>query len=242
MCPIQVEATTQFKKAPVGTYQAVCCEVVDLGYSTKVYKNQSTGLDESKNVHEIQYIFQLNKLDDETGKRFDVRSRPLNLILSEQSNLRAFLLAWRGHDLTEAELKPPGVDVDLSGKNALISVVHNQSAGKTYANIGSITPLMDGMAEIQPLNYEPQAEAILAAKAKAAAGGTGQAAPAAQPATNGQVQTAQAAPQTAASGQSQSVAQPAGVPTNVTIPGPGVPQNIPGHPEGCQCDKCHIPF
>jgi hypothetical protein len=181
---IQVEATSQYKKAPVGQFQAVCAEVVDLGYSQKTYKNQQTGADEPKNVHEIQYIFQLNKVDDETGKRFEVRSKPLNLILSEKSNLRAFLLAWRGHDLTEAELKPPGVDVDLTGRNALISVVHNQAGDKTYANIGAIMPLMEGMPEIQALNYEPQAEAILAAKAKALNGGqapSGQPAPSAAP-------------------------------------------------------------
>lgn len=190
---IHVEATTQYKKAPAGQYQAVCVEVVDLGYSQKSYKNQQTGADEPKNVHEIQYIFQLNKVDDETGKRYEVRSKPLNLILSEKSNLRAFLLQWRGHDLTEAELKPPGVDVDLTGRNALVQVVHTPVGDKVYANIGSIMPLMEGMPEIQALNYEPQAEAILAAKAKAAGGAqtAGQTAPAAaQPPTVDAVQAA----------------------------------------------------
>lgn len=170
---INVEATTNYKKAPAGQYHAVCVEVIDLGHSQKVYKNQQTGADEPKTVHEIQYVFQLNKLDDETGKRFDVRSKPLNLILSEKSNLRAFLLQWRGHDLTDAELKPPGVDVDLTGRNCLLQVVHNTMGDKTYANIGSIMPLMEGMPEIQALDYEPQAEAVLAGRAKAAAAANG---------------------------------------------------------------------
>jgi hypothetical protein len=169
---IQVEVKEAYKMAPAGQFQGVCAEVIDLGHSHKVYKNQQTGVDEPKTVHEIQYVFQLNKIDDETGKRFTVRSKPLNLILSEKSNLRAFLLQWRGHDLTDAELKPPGVDVDLTGKNALVQVVHNKAGDKTYANIGAIMPLMEGMAEIQPLNYEPQAEAVLAAKAKAAGAAT----------------------------------------------------------------------
>lgn len=168
---INVEVKNEYKMAPAGQFQAVCAEVIDLGFSNKVYKNKDTGVDEAKTVHEIQYVFQLNKVDDETGKRFTVRSKPLNLILSEKSNLRAFLLQWRGHDLTDAELKPPGVDVDLKGKNALLQVVHTKVGEKTYANIGAIMPLMEGMTEIEALDYEPQAESVLAAKAKAANGG-----------------------------------------------------------------------
>lgn len=152
-----------FTLTPAGQYQAVCCEVLDLGFKDKVYKNQKTGADEPRTVHEIQYVFQLNKVDEETGKRFEVRSRPLNLVLSEKASLRAFLLQWRGHDLTEAEAVPPGVDVDLTGRNAAIQVVHAKVGDKIYANIGSIMPLMEGMPEIQPLNYEPK-QAMVDAK------------------------------------------------------------------------------
>jgi len=234
---INVEVTSQFKKAPAGQYQGVCAEVIDLGFSQKNYKNQQTGADEPKTVHEIQYVFQLNKVDDESGKRFTVRSKPLNLILSEKSNLRAFLLQWRGHDLTPDELKPPGVDVDLKGKNALLQVVHNTVGDKTYANIGSIMPLMEGMAEIQPLDYEPQQEAALAAKAKNEAAVSGQAAPT----FTGQPQTApvvDAIPSVAAAAAAGSTApaQPA------ATTGTQVSQPVPGHPDNCQCDKCVIPF
>lgn len=186
---INVEVTQSYKMAPSGQFQAVCVEVIQLGHSRKVYKNPQTGADEPKDVNEIQYVFQINKVDDETGKRFTVRSKPLNLILSEKSNLRAFLLQWRGHDLTDVELKPPGVDVDLKGKNALLQIVHTKAGDKTYANIGSIMPLMDGMAELQALDYEPQQEAVLAAKAKAAAAGG----------TNGQTQPAPVVDSVAAS-------------------------------------------
>lgn len=188
---INVEVKNEYKMAPAGQFQAVCAEVIDLGFSNKVYKNKDTGADEAKTVHEIQYVFQLNKVDDETGKRFTVRSKPLNLILSEKSNLRAFLLQWRGHDLTDAELKPPGVDVDLVKRNALLQVVHTKVGEKTFANIGSIMPLMEGMPEIEALDYEPQAEAVMAAKAKAANGGANGAAQVA-PNFTGQPQAAAA--------------------------------------------------
>lgn len=189
---LQVEVTSQYKLPPAGQFQGVCAELIDLGHSHRVYKNKDTGADEPKTIHEIQYVFQLNKVDDETGKRYTVRSRPFNLILSEQSNLRAFLLQWRGHDLTDAEMKPPGVDVDLTGRNAIISVVHNKVGDKTYANIGSIIPLMEGMPEIQALDYEPQADAVLAARAKAASGTAGTS----QGSINGQGTATAAAPAT----------------------------------------------
>jgi hypothetical protein len=170
--PITVEykETGDFKLTPAGQYQAVCCELIDMGFSTKNYKNQDTGVDEQKNVHEVCYVFQVNKVDDESGKRFEVRTKPFNLVLSEKSNLKAFLLQWRGHDLLPEELKPPGVLLDaLVGKNALLQVVHNQSKGKTYANIGSIMPLMEGIPEIQPLNYESKQEGFNKWKAKSQA-------------------------------------------------------------------------
>ncbi len=217
---INVEVKSEYKMAPAGQFQAVCAEVIDLGFSNKVYKDKDTGVDTPKTVHEIQYVFQLNKVDDETGKRFTVRSKPLNLILSEKSSLRAFLLQWRGHDLTDVELKPPGVDVDLVGRNALIQVIHTKSGDKTYANIGAIMPVMEGMAEITAVDYEPQAEAVLAAKAKAASG-NGQATQAA-PTFTGQSQAAAAAPVTDA-------VAPVANPKN-------------GHPAGCQCKECDIPF
>lgn len=158
---VEYKETGDFKLTPAGQYQAVCCELIDMGFSTKNYKNKDTGADEPKNVHEINFIFQVNKVDDETGKRFEVRTKPFNLVLSEKSNLKAFLLQWRGHDLTPEELKPPGVLLDaLVGRNALLQVVHNTSNGKTYANIGSIMPLMEGLPEIQPLNYESKQDSF----------------------------------------------------------------------------------
>jgi hypothetical protein len=183
---VEVKEGGNYKPAPAGQFQAVCCELVDLGHRKVVYKNKDTGADEPKTIHEIQYIFQINKVDDESGKRFTVRSRPFNLILSENSNLRAFLLGWRGHDITDAEMAPPGVDVDLVGRNAILSVVHNKVGDKNYANIGSIMPLMEGMPEIQALDYEPQAEAIKnnRAKSAAASAGAGSAPQAAAPQTD----------------------------------------------------------
>lgn len=185
--PLQVEykESGKFVLAPAGMFQGVCCEVLDLGFSEKRYKDDK-GVEQPRNVHEIQYVFQLNKVDPETGKRYEVRSRQLNLNLSDKATLRDFLRQWRGHDLTDAEKLTPGVDVDLKGRNAMINVIHNKSGDKTYANIASITPLMEGMTDIAPLNYESHQEQTDKYKAQRANGGNGQAAysgPATAPAT-----------------------------------------------------------
>lgn len=183
----------KFNLPPVGLKQAVCCEVLDLGFDKKTYKDQATGQASERIVHEYQYVFQLNEVDPDTGKRFEIRSKPMNLTLGDRSTLRDFLRQWRGHDLTDAEKAPPGVDIDLKGRNALISVIHTPVGDKTYANIGSITPLMAGMPEIQPLNYESKQAAVDKAKAEAAAAGAGQntqagAAPNQQPITSDTIQ------------------------------------------------------
>jgi len=167
---INIEPKESFEKAPPGMYQAVCCEIVDLGLANKSFRDTQTQENKTRQVHEYQYIFQLNKISPETGKRYEIRSKPFNAfgLYTERGDFRPFLLQWRGHDLTAEEMKPPGVDIDLTGRNAMISVVHNVSGDRTYVNIGSITPLMEGMAEIQSLDYEPKAEAIRTARANAA--------------------------------------------------------------------------
>jgi len=167
---IYAEAKESFKLAPQGQFQAVCCEVLDLGYKNRIYKNKDTGADEPVNTHEIQYVFQINQIDPESGTRFEVRSQPFNLVLGEKASLRKFLLSWRGHDLTDAEKRPPGVDVDLTGRNALISIVHTKQGEKIFANIGSIMPLVHGMPELQAENYKTKQELVNQANAQAAAG------------------------------------------------------------------------
>ena len=165
---VEYKESGDFILTPQGQFQGVAAEILDLGMSEKIYKAPD-GTENKRNVHEIQYVFQLNKVDAESGKRYEVRSRPMNTNLSDKATLRDFLRQWRGHDLTDAEKLPPGIDLEtLVGKNCLISVIHNKVGDKTYANIGSIMPLVEGMPEVQALNYESKQAQIDAKKAKAA--------------------------------------------------------------------------
>jgi hypothetical protein len=63
--------------------------------------------------------------------------------LASKGNLRPLLEGWRGRTFTEKELE--GFDLkNVIGANALINVIHTKKEDKTYANIGSISPLMTG--------------------------------------------------------------------------------------------------
>lgn len=213
----------RYSLCPAGQYQVVCTEVVDLGFVRKTYRADD-GTDETRNVHEIQYVFQVNKVDAETGKRYTVRSKPFNLSLGQKTNLRAFLLQWRGFDLTADEQRIGFNVEEMVGQNALLQVIHTTVGERTYANIGGIMPLMDGIPPITALDYEPQAASILEARAKAAAERAGSEAP-------------------AYTGLAPNLRQPSTVVEAMPHIAPP-PQTANGqvHSDGCQCGTCDIPF
>jgi hypothetical protein len=71
-------------------------------------------------------------------------SKSYTLSLHEKSGLRKDLQSWRGRAFTEAELGGFAMK-NILGKPCLLNITHVQKDGKTYANIGAITPLMEGM-------------------------------------------------------------------------------------------------
>lgn len=132
---------------PSGTYHGVCYAVWDIGLQETTYK------DEKKVQHKVIIAWELNDTipDGEyKGKRACINKR-YTLSLDEKATLRKDLQNWRGKAFTPEELK--GFDIEkLIGANCMISVVHNESNGKTYANIGSISKPMNGLAKMIPEN------------------------------------------------------------------------------------------
>jgi len=135
-----------FEPAPVGVWQAVCVDVVDLGMV------ETTWQGETKTKHMLRVVWQLEEAM-ENGKPFIVASR-YTASLHEKARLRADLEAWRGRAFTEAELA--GFDVEsVIGANCLINVTHRASekTGKTFANVASIMPLRKGMEKLTGRDY-----------------------------------------------------------------------------------------
>jgi hypothetical protein len=133
-----------FDPAPAGVHQGVCVDVVDLGILDVTWQGQS------KKQHKINVAWQIAELRED-GKPFLVFKR-YTLSLSEKANLRKDLESWRGRAFTREE--EMGFDVEsVIGANCLLNIQHNESGGKTYANVVSIMPLVKGMPKMTAAEY-----------------------------------------------------------------------------------------
>lgn len=123
------EPESKYTPAPEGLHQGVCVDVHDQGMQQTPWGDK----------HKVLVIWQLEGVDEDTGKRYQVRKN-YTLSLSEKANLRRDLECWRGRKFTKDELQ--GFDVEkLLGANCQLQVVHNLTDdGKVYANVQAIVP------------------------------------------------------------------------------------------------------
>lgn len=124
-----------FMPAPEGVHDAVCVDVVDLGW---IEVNWQGKISKS---HKIRIAWELDKEmpKDENGEskgRFIVTGR-YTFSMDKKSNLRKMLKSWRGRDFTKEEMD--GFDLEkIIGVPCQIVVSHNDKDGTTYANIESV--------------------------------------------------------------------------------------------------------
>jgi|ERR1051325_17953 hypothetical protein len=141
---IYATAETNYELPAAGLYPAVCVDVVDEGYKPTQFGDK----------HKVRFVFQI---DEQTSKGYrHTVSSWFNLSMHENSSLRKFLEAWRGRPFTDQEInQPPGFDLEsVIGKPCTLNIVHNESNGKTYANVGSIAQHSSKFGQpIQPENY-----------------------------------------------------------------------------------------
>lgn len=126
-----------FKKVPPGCHFAICNMVADLGIQETTFKG------DSKSQHKVYLRWEVP--DERVTYEKDGREieAPLSigsvytLSLSEKANLRKILENWRGKVFTPEELR--GFDITtVAGKACQIMVQHQESGGKTYANITGV--------------------------------------------------------------------------------------------------------
>jgi len=140
-----------FEPIPLGTQQAVCVFVEDIGthegnYQGKTYMR-----------HQIVVCWELSEnmtKPPNEGKPFLV-TKFYTLSLGDKANLRKDLENWRGKAFTAEELD--GFDVQaLIGANCLLNIVeYDKRDGSKGQTIGSISKLMKGMPVIKPTRTEP---------------------------------------------------------------------------------------
>jgi hypothetical protein len=144
---IKDEGST-FLPAPEGQYVAVCVDFVNLGDTVEQYMDNPPRL-VSKGV----LVFQIDERNPDTGKRFEP-SVEKTLTFGEKAGLRKFLESWRGKAYTPDEAKKGAPLHKLVGQCGVVTIEHKTSAaGRVYARISNITPVMKGLAKIEPENY-----------------------------------------------------------------------------------------
>lgn len=124
-----------FELTPMGSYVARCYRMIDIG-------TQPGFTDADKPQRKVWIYWEL--LEDEDGEPVRMKDeRPFSvsekytLSISPKANLRKALDAWRGIAFTEDEAEAFDI-TKLLGTYCRVQVVHNESGGKTYANVGSV--------------------------------------------------------------------------------------------------------
>ena len=137
-------SATDFQACPQGDFQAVVCDVADLGWIEKKFEGVSQGM-----KPHVQVVYQVVGTDEndepvlrEDGTPFLVFGRRCVLSMHERSSLYKEICGIIGKSAVDAALENGTLDTEeLVGKNVQLVVVHNiGNDGKTYANIENCKP------------------------------------------------------------------------------------------------------
>jgi hypothetical protein len=144
MSLIATESSVKYENAPEGVAACRCYRIIDLGTQESDYQGQK------KIAHKILVNWELVGTSNAEGKPYTI-GKKYTLSLSEKATLRKDLEAYRGRKFTPAELE--GFDISkLINAPCMLNIIHATKDGKTYANIGSIMPLPNGMVAPQLVN------------------------------------------------------------------------------------------
>ena len=153
--------TTTSRQKPIsksGNQIGRCVNIIDLGTQHWEYQGKPAS------GHKVRITWELSKavngldvapnnkigelpvFDPSKGHQPFVVSEEYTVSTSPKSNLRPVLEGWLGRGLTKDEEKDFDLD-SLLDKTCLVNIIHETSADGsiTYANVSSVTPMMDGM-------------------------------------------------------------------------------------------------
>jgi hypothetical protein len=127
-----------------GMYVGRCVQMIQVGTISEVIEGKE------KKMHKVRLGFEfpteLKVFKEENGEQPFMLSKDYTLSFHEKATLRNHLETWRGKKFTEEEASSFDI-TKLISVPCMVNVVHKISKGngKTYAEIGSISPLMKGM-------------------------------------------------------------------------------------------------
>lgn len=156
MGSIAKEKTGDYKFLDEGTHLAICDAVVDVGLQNTPWDSQQEHVWVRFEVPAERVSFIRDGM--EVDEPMTIWTR-YNKTISKKATLRKDLVAWRGREFTPDELA--GFDLfNIAEKACLITVVHNESGDKTYANISGIAQIMKGQEvpaqELDTVLFSPQ--------------------------------------------------------------------------------------
>lgn len=135
---------TSYEPIASGSYAARCYSMIHIGTI------EETILGTTKRLNKVRITWELptelKVFKEENGEQPQVISKEFTLSLHEKATLRNFLKNWRGKDFTDEEAKAFDIE-KLVGAPCMINITHKLSKdqSKTYAEIGSISPMPKGM-------------------------------------------------------------------------------------------------
>lgn len=142
---------------PAGNHVAILYSIVALGTQEKMWEGRTKYVPQAQFTWEIPGV--TAEFEDNGVKVVKPRviGNDYTLSAAENAALRKMIESWRGAKFTDAEAVAFDFRV-LLGRPCLINITHTVSKkdGKTYANIGSVTPMMQGIpvpALFNPITY-----------------------------------------------------------------------------------------
>lgn len=143
--------TSDFKLVEAGNHVARLISIIDLGTQDIEY------MGEKKEMQKVRFTWELcNELEEFNGeKKTLVIGNDYTNSMGSKANLRKIIEGMIGAKLKDEEAANFDSDSfkEFLGKECLLNVIHNESKGKTYANIASVSPLAKGMTA--PAQFNP---------------------------------------------------------------------------------------
>lgn len=135
------------KLCPVGTHDAMCVQIVDLGIIGGQWGDK----------YWFKMVFEIEDEEDKENPYLIAYRIPFSL--HPKSNFRKMLVKWRTRDFTETETSeylanPDLLFTRLLGKGCMVSVIENSKGDKIYHNVSDILNLK------QARWFEPKTELV----------------------------------------------------------------------------------
>lgn len=142
---------SNYSPIEAGNYTARCFQMVHIGTVEETIQGQTKRLNKVRLTWELPT--ELKEYKEGEGEKPAIISKEFTLSLNEKATLRKYLASWRGKDFTEEQAKSFDIEA-LIGKPCMLNVIHKASKDgtKTYAEIGSISPLPKGLVCDPPIN------------------------------------------------------------------------------------------